>query len=161
MPKRRPVTIRDRNGAWVQVCDTHGDLKLFSKPCVRRYAHCLKFAKYSAPGGFSEPLSTLQLDIDVSPDRLRNSLHINTQAQDNADGPSTPDPVPGNTSLPTALYDPPAHSQLPAYPLPDLTPERKSTVSNIPVPEPPPSAAHISERKQLSLDAQTNKMNAA
>lgn len=47
-------------------------MKLFSKPCVRRYAHGLEFSEHIVHGGFLEPLSTLQLDTDVRPDRLKS-----------------------------------------------------------------------------------------
>ena len=72
-----------------QIMDAHGALKLFSKPCVRRYALGLEFEKYADPSGFVDQLSPLRLDGDVAEDRVR--------------------PVSQVTDPPLQVADPPLH----------------------------------------------------
>ena len=131
-----------------QICDTHGDLKLFSKPCVRRYAHGLEFSKYSDPSGFYEPLSTLQLDTDVSPDRLRMSQDASLDTAQPSDGPvSNRSPATDRIYVPVRPSPDQAHTALPnAHPAP---------------PMPPSEADPLSEQHSIAQDAQLAEVNAA
>lgn len=84
-----------------QICDTQGDLKLFSKPCVRLYAHGLEFDRYSNSSGVPGPLSTLQLEYDVAPDRVRKNQDVSLL--DTSRPQSRPDLAPVQFSEPVHL----------------------------------------------------------
>ena len=108
-----------------------------------------------------EPLSTLQLDSYVSPDRLRKSLDVDPKPQDITQPQSGPDPAQGHSPLQPSRPDPAESFPIPADPSPDLQPAHNPPDVQIPLPEPPPTDSHLSEQQTIAQDAQINELNAA
>lgn len=128
-----------------QICDSHGDLKLFSKPCVGRNAHSLEFSKCSDPDDprrSSEPLSTLQLDNDLSPNRIRMSPAVTS------DTPQPPDntvPLTAQSAVQVGTSPTLTHTALPVVHF------HSKLQSSAPVREPPYLAQTVLPNVILSL----------
>lgn len=121
------------------------------------------------------PLSTVQLDTDVSPDHFLLSQDVHPPTQDITQPPAGPDPAPGPSSLPpagpdpaqgpyslpTARPDPVKHSSVPADPSPYLHPAYSSPAIPIETSAPPPPDSQLFEQRTIAQDSQLSALNAA